>query len=118
MRALARVGMLVKMSTVELREAVSISWKMRWSPIKNHADPGLMAAVHKFHELGGCAEAARGGEVAERLVAPGAVIRVLHDGEQLDVGIAELFYIGNELIAQLAISQPAVVVVRKTAPGA
>ena len=46
---------------------------------------GLVAAIDKFHEIGGSAEAAGGGEVAERLVAPGAVEGMLHDGEQFDV---------------------------------
>ena len=36
---------------------------------------------------------------AERLVAPGAVEGMLHDGEQFDVGVAKFFYVGDKLVA-------------------
>ena len=57
-----------------------------------------MAAVDEGHEVGGRTVAAGGGEIAESLVAPGAVEGMLHDGKQLDVGVAEIFYVRNELI--------------------
>src|SRR6267378_1384821 len=106
MRALTRVGMFVEMGAVELREAMRVARKMRGSPIENDADSGLMATIHKFHEFGGRAITAGGGEIAERLITPGAVEGVLHDGEQLDVGVAETFHIRDELIAKLAVGQP------------
>ena len=80
--------------------------------------PGLVAAVDKLHEIRGRAKAAGGGEVAERLVAPGAVERMLHDGQQFDVGVAEILHVGNELIGEFAIAEPAIVVFGNAAPGA
>ncbi len=58
-----------------------------------------MTAIDKFHEFGGSAVAAGGGKVAESLVAPGTVEGMLHDGEQLDVRVAEILGIGDELVA-------------------
>src|SRR5260370_12301549 len=99
MRTLARVGMFVEMGAVKLRKAVSVARKMRGSPIEKDAKTGLMAAIDEFHELRRSAEAAGGGEVAERLVTPGAVERMLHDGEEFDVRVAEIFHIRDELVA-------------------
>jgi len=35
---------------------------------------------------------------------------MLHDGEQLDVGVTEILNVWDELIAKLAVAQPAIVV--------
>src|SRR6266481_5268836 len=118
MRALARVGVFVEMRAVELREAMRVAREMRGSPIENDADSSLMAAIHKFHEYCGRAITAGGGEITERLVAPGAVKGVLHDGEQLDVGVAEIFHVGDELVTELAVGQPAILFLGNAAPGA
>src|SRR5215831_15485093 len=91
---------------------------MRWSPIKNDADTGLVAAVHKLHKFRWRTVAAGGGEVAEGLVAPGAIVWMLHDGEQLDVGVAKFFDVRNELIAEFAVGEPAIVIFGNTAPRA
>src|SRR6266705_567909 len=118
MRALSRVGVFVEMRAIELSEAVSVAREMRGSPIENDADAGLVAAVDEFHELSGRAVAAGGREIAESLVAPGAVVGMLHDGKQLDVGVAEVFEVRNELASKFAVIQPAVVVFGDAAPGA
>src|SRR6202165_3119014 len=99
MRALARVGGLVEMRAVELRKAVSVAREMRRRPIENDAEACLVTAIDKFHEFGRSTVAAGGGKVAERLVAPGAVEGMLHDGEQLDVRVAEILDIGDDLVA-------------------
>ena len=117
MRALARIGVFVEMRAVEHAEAMGVAREMRGSPVEKDAEAGLMAAVDEFHELGGRAVAAGGGEVAEGLIAPGAVVGMLHDGEQLDVRVAEIFHVGNELIAEFAVGQPAIVIFGDAAPG-
>src|SRR5256885_11870180 len=104
------------MCAVELRETVGVTRKVRGSPIENDADAGLMATVDEVHEVGGSAEAAGGGEVAERLIAPGAVEGMLHDGQQFDVRVAEFFYVGDQLIGEFAIREPAVGVFRYAPP--
>ena len=118
MRALAWVGMFVEMRAVELSEAERITRKMRRSPIKQNAEAGLMAAVDESHELFWSAVAAGGGKVAKRLVAPGAIERMLHDGEKFDVSVAEFFDVGNELVAEFRVGEPAVVILGNASPGA
>ena len=80
--------------------------------------PCVVAAVDKFHEFRGGAVAAGGGEVANRLIAPGAVEGMLHDGKQFDVGVAEILDVGNELIAEFAVSEPAIAFFGDATPGA
>src|SRR5258707_8867896 len=99
MSALARVGMFVQVSAIEFGEAVRVAGEVGWSPVEEDAQACVMAAVDKLHEFSGRAIAAGGGEVADGLIAPGTVEGMLHDWEQLDVGVAELFYVRNELIA-------------------
>src|SRR5215813_3778689 len=43
---------------------------------------------------------------------------MLHDWEQFDVRVAKLFDVGNQLIAELFIAEPAVVVLWNAAPRA
>src|SRR6266404_2800902 len=110
MSPLARIRMFVEMSAVELGEAVSVTREMRGSPIQKDADSGLVAAIHKLHEFRRTAEAARGREVPESLVAPGAVEGMLHDGKQFDVRVAEIFDVGNQLVAEFSIAKPAIMI--------
>ena len=114
--ALARIGMFEQMSAVELREPVRIAREMGGSPIQKNAHTFLVAAVDEVHEIGGSSETACGGVVAERLVAPGAIKRMLHDREKFDVRIAELFDVGDELFGEFAICEPAIVFFRNAAP--
>src|SRR5580704_6540610 len=118
MGALARVGMLVKMRAVEFGEAEGVTREVRGSPVEKNADARVMAAVDKFHEFRGRAVAAGRREVANRLIAPGAVEGMLHDGEQLEMGVTEIFDVGNELIAEFAVSEPAIAVFGDAAPRA
>ena len=71
--------MFVEMRAIELGQAVGVPGKMRGRPIDNHADAGLVAAIDKFHEFSGRSEAAGDGVVAKCLIAPGAIVGVLHD---------------------------------------
>src|SRR5260370_37953354 len=98
MRAVERVGVLVEMRAVELREAVSVAGEMRGRPIENHTQSGLVTAIHKFHKSGGSAVAAGGGKVTQGLVVPGAVQGMLHYGQQLDVGVVEMLCVGDALV--------------------
>src|SRR3954471_9267185 len=47
---------------------------------------------------------------AGRLIAPGAVERVFVDGKKFDVGKTEIAHITRQLLRQVSISQPLVVV--------
>src|SRR5579859_2580043 len=106
MCALTWVGMLVEMGAIELGESVGVARKMCGRPVQKNANARLVASVDEFHEFGGRAVAAGGGEIANRLISPGTVKGMLHDGEQLDVGVAEVLHVGDELIAEFAIGEP------------
>src|ERR1700684_2107092 len=110
--------MFVKVRAIELRETEGIAREMRGSPIQKNADAGVMAAVDEFHEFSGRAIAAGGGEVADRLIAPRTIERMLHEGKQLDVGVAQIFDVRNELVPEFAIGEPAIAFFRNAAPGA
>ena len=116
MLAQARIGVLVEMRAVELGQAVGVVGEVGRRPIENHAQALLMAAIHEVHEVGGRAVAAGGGEIADGLVAPGAVEGMLHDGQQLDVREAHLLDVGNQLVGQFAVGEPAIAFL--AAPGA
>ncbi len=118
MSALARVGVLEEMGTVELCQAVGVAWKVRWSPIEQDPDAGLMAAVDQFLTLGRSAETTGGGVVSKALIAPRAVEGMLHDGEQFDMGVAEIFDVRNELVGEFTIAEPAIAFFGDAAPGA
>ena len=79
MLAEARVGVFVEMRAVEKGEAVRVAREMRGSPIEQHADAFLVALVDEIHEIFGRAVAAGDGEVADGLIAPRGVERMLHD---------------------------------------
>src|SRR5260370_30973583 len=95
MRAVERVGVLVEMRAVELREAVSVAGEMRGRPIENHTQSGLVTAIHKFHKSGGSAVAAGGAKLARGLEVPGAVERGLHYWGPLDRGGAQFLHQGG-----------------------
>ncbi len=105
MLALARVGVLVQGRAVEEGQAVRVLGEMGGHPVDHHADAGLVAAVHQVHEILRRAEAAVWGEVANRLVTPRARVRVLHDGEQLDVRVTQARYVLDQLLRDLAVRQ-------------
>ena len=77
--------------------------EVRGHPVEKHADAVLVAMVHEVQEVGGRAVAAGDGVVADGLVAPGAVERVLGDGHQLDVREAHVLDIIHQLVGQLAV---------------
>src|ERR1700723_1380830 len=50
--ALLGVSMLVEMRAVEISQPVGVARKMRRSPIEQHTDAFLMAAIDEIHEVG------------------------------------------------------------------
>src|ERR1700675_1857969 len=77
--SLAGVGVFVEVSAIKLSETVRVAREMSRSPVQDDSDAGIVTTIDKIHEIGGASIAARGGVIAERLVAPGAVKRMLHD---------------------------------------
>ena len=95
---------LVEHLAVEVGEALGVGAEPAADPVEDHADAGLVAGVNEVHELLGVAVARGGGVVAGGLVAPGAVKGVLVDGHDLDVGVAHVLDVGNELVGEVVVA--------------
>ena len=109
MAALLRVGVLVERGAVEMAEAVRIVGKMAGHPVEHHAEAFAMAGIDQRGKILRRAEPAGRREQAGRLIAPGAVERMLADRQEFDMGEAEIADIARKLLGQLAIGQPLVV---------
>src|SRR5258708_39361992 len=81
---LPRIGVLIKMRTIEIAESGFVFRKMGGNPIQDDADPVLMKVVDQIHEVGRRAEPARRSEVTDYLIPPGAIEGMFHDGHKLD----------------------------------
>ena len=104
--ALARVGVLVEGGAVVVVEPVLVLRKVGRHPIDQHANAVLMAVIDKVLEVVRRTVAAGHRIVANGLVAPAAGERVLGDRHQLQVGIAQLVAILDQLLGQVAVVEP------------
>ena len=104
MKALPRVGMFEQMRPVEEGQSVAVGREVRRHPVENHRNPVLVQVVDQIHEILRRAVARRGREIPCRLISPGAVERMLHDGEQFDVRESQLVYVVRQPRSDLAIS--------------
>ena len=107
MGALARILVLVKGGAVKATQAVAVGGEVGGYPVEEYANARGVAAVHKGHEVLGCAVAAGGGIIAGYLITPGFVQGVFHDGQQFDMGKAHLLDIGDEVVGTFTIAQEA-----------
>ena len=105
--AFTRIGVFVQRRAVEIAQAVRVGWKVRRHPVEQHADASRMAAGHKARKAVGIAESRRRRIQADRLVAPGAVERMLADRQQFDVGKAHVQHIGHQHLRHFVPGQPA-----------
>ena len=110
--------MLVERRAVELPQAVAVAGEMGRHPVQHHADAVLVAEVDEVHEILRRAVAAGGRVVAHRLVAPTGRERMLADRQQLDVRVAHLLAVLDQLMGQLAVAQPAAGIVAGPPPTA
>ncbi len=109
MESLARVGVLVEVRAVEVGESVGVGREVRRNPVEDHADAVLVQVVDQVHEILRRAVARSGREIAGGLVSPGAVERMLHHGQELDVGEAQLADVVGQAGRGFAVGQRAVV---------
>src|SRR4029453_909958 len=73
--------------------------------IHEHAEARLMHAVDEAHEVMRRAMARRRREMPQYLVAPRAVERMLRHADELDVRVAHVEQIRNELVGELVPGQ-------------
>ncbi|MNH11885.1 hypothetical protein D3C79_714130 [compost metagenome] len=79
-----------------------VGGEMRRHPVEQHANAALVAGVDEGGKVLGAAVARGGREQRQRLVAPGAAERVLHDRQQFDMGEAQLLNVRHQALGQLA----------------
>src|SRR5262249_15036223 len=118
MLALPGFGVLVEVRAVEVDKPVRITREVRWYPVENDPHAAPVEMVHEGHEVPRAAEATRGCEIADGLIAPRAVERMLHDGQELDVGETHRTDVVRELLGELAVVEEAVALLGDTAPRA
>ena len=102
-----RVGVLVEMGAVEVPQAVQIVGEVRGDPVENHAEAVAMQVIDEVGEVVGRAMPGGRREIANRLVAPASVKRMLGDRQQLDVGELGVLEVRGQVVGQLAIVQEA-----------
>ena len=103
-RAPVGVNLVLKQHmAVKGGKAVGIGAKTAGYPVHDHADACLVARIDKVHELLRIAVARRGGVVAGRLVAPGAVEGMLHERHDLDMRVAHVAHVVHELHRQFVV---------------
>ena len=95
--------MLIQHLAVKGGQAVGVGAKTAGHPVHNHADACLVACIDKVHELLRVAVARRGGIVAGRLVAPGAIEGMLHKRHDLDMRVAHVAHVVHELHRQVVV---------------
>ena len=117
-KALEGVGVFVQRGAVEAAQAMGVGGVMRRHPVEDHPQPRAVAGVHEGGEILRTAVAGGGGEQAQRLIAPGAAERVLHDRQQLDMAEAQVQHIGDQLFAQFRPAQLPTVPFAVAPPGA
>ena len=98
-----RVFQLIAAGAVEFIKAVLVLREVGRDPVEQHADAGLVALVHKAHELLRLAVAERRSIVARDLIAPRRLIGIFGQRHELDVGVAHVLQVGHELICQLVV---------------
>ena len=84
-------------------KAVGVGAKTAGHPVHDHADARLVARIDKVHELLRAAVARRGGVIAGRLVAPGAIEGMLHKRHDLDMRVAHVAHVVHELYRQVVV---------------
>ena len=115
MGALARVGVFVQRRPVKQPQAVLIAREVGRYPVHDHADTVLVAGIDKVAEIIRRAETLCRRKHADGLVAPGAVERMLRDGQQFDMRESEVLDVRHELACEVAIGQVKPVIL--AAPG-
>ena len=114
--ALSRIVVLVERRPVELRQPVSVFWKVSRHPIEDDADLVTMAFVNEGFEVFRRTETRGRRKKPDHLIAPGSGKRMFHHRQQLDVREAHLFDVRHELLRQLSVCEEPVVPLRNPPP--
>ncbi len=116
MVAFARVMVLIKLRAVEFCEAEVIGRKVSWHPIQQHIQTGIVRCGNELAELIARSKTTRWRVQTERLITPAAVKRMFTDRQQFQMGKAHFHRVRDQLLFQLFVAQPEVVI-SMAAPG-
>src|SRR5437867_5471053 len=101
----AGVFVLVEGGAVEARESPIIPWEMGGHPVYKDADACFVERIdEKLKLIRGAVAATRRIKTSD-LITPGRIIRVLGDGEKLDVGESHFADVVDERTGHLAIAE-------------
>ena len=103
--ALPWVSMFVQCGAIELRQAMSVAREVGRYPVHNHANSSLVASIHEVPEVVRIPKAGRGRKVPNHLITPGPAERMLHYGQQFNVGVAQTFHITDQIDCQFPVAQ-------------
>ena len=106
------------MSAIKEGEAMAVGREVRRDPVENDRNVVLVQIVDEVHEILRRAVTRRGSEVTRGLISPGTIERMLHDGEQFDVGESQLIHVVGEAGRDLAIGERTVFLFGDAHPGA
>ena len=105
-----RIAVFIERGSVKLGQAKVIGREMTGHPVQNHVQPGSVCRFDKVDKVVAGAKAARRGIETRRLIAPASVKRVLINRQQLQMGEPHPFCIRHQLVRQLAVAQPEIIV--------
>ena len=111
------VGMLVEVRPVEVAQAVGIVGEVGRHPVEDHAVAVPVQVVDEVDEVVRRAVPRGRREVADRLISPAPVERMLGDRQELDVGEMGMVEMGDQLLGQLAIVEEPVALLSLPLPG-
>src|SRR5439155_3745052 len=105
LQSFARVGMLVEMRAIEIREPMLVRREMRGNPVQNNTDTLLMQHVDEVNLILVSSVATRRGEEPRNLIPPGSVEWMLHDRAKFHVRENHLLQIGGQARGKFAVRE-------------
>ena len=108
---LERIGVFVQVRAVKLDQSAAVLREVRRNPVHDNAQTCLMRLVDQMHQILRSAVAAGSGKVADYLITPRTIERILSQRHELDVGVAHFLDIWHKLVRQLAVGVEVAVLV-------
>ena len=108
--------MFIQMGAVKIADSMLVGWEMRWHPIQNHTNILLVQAINQIHKILRGSVPAGGREISSRLVAPGAIKRMLHNWKKLHMGVPHLLDIFCQFGSEFSVGEPAIVLLGQAHP--
>lgn len=93
------------MGTIEPGQPMAVFRKMCRYPVDNHTYALLVTLIDEILEIIGVTKTAGRSKQANRLIPPGTIERVFRHWQQLQMGVAHLFHIGDQLLCQFTVTQ-------------